>query len=375
MIEDNGTVKGAGLPEADQPHEGALGRSFRVGDLLLRLAALLAGLLVFIIALELLKRGMAGYGRQVFALFEVGTPTSALGLGWLLAYLFLSGSPVAALAVSLFATGALDPPATLLMITGSRLGASMVVLVTGLVYWARGEHNREGVGVGILALLTTAAIYLPAMLLATWLVMAGHIPVPAVAAEAPLTSLLDPLIEPVAGLIGAVLPPWALLVAGVGVLLGAFALLDRALPDIHHESPAMRRAGRLANSPFAMFLLGAAITSVTLSVSVSVSALVPLAARGIVRRERAVPYIMGANITTFIDTMVAALIVAGPAAFTIVAVEMGAVTAVSLLVLLFAYHPFERTLLRVEEAILIDRRATALFVVALICVPLALLLV
>lgn len=359
------------------PDETATANDPRGGwvSLLARLAALALGLLSFVLALELLKQGAAGYGRQLLGVLQVGSPASALGLGWLLAYLFLSGSPVAALAISLFAAGTLDAPQTLMMITGSRLGASMVVLVTGVIYWARGHHSREGVAVGVLALLTTAVIYLPAMFLAYWLVVAGHVPVPDVAATAPLASFLDPLVDPVVGLLAALLPPWGLLIAGVVALVGTFALFDRVMPDIHHESPAMLRAERLAGSPVAMFILGAAITSVTLSVSVSVSALVPLAARGVVRRERAIPYIMGANITTFVDTLVAALVAAGPAAFTIVLVEMVAVTVVSLAVLLLAYDRLERLLLTIQEGVMSDRRATAAFVAVLLFVPLGLLLV
>ncbi|HMQ35696.1 MAG TPA: hypothetical protein PKD53_33635, partial [Chloroflexaceae bacterium] len=134
-----------------------------------------------------------------------------------------------------------------------------------------------------------------------------------------------------------------------------------------------RRAGRLARSPLAMFLLGAGVTAVTLSVSVSVSALVPLAARGLVRRERVVPYIMGANITTFVDTLVAALLIGGPPAFIIVLVEMVSVAAVSLLALLLVYHRLERLLLHLQAGVMRDRRAMLVFVAALVCVPLGLL--
>lgn len=338
-----------------------------------RVGAMALGILVFIVALELLKRGAAGYGKQVFGLLEVRTPANALGLGWLLAYLFLSGSPVAALAIALFAAQTIDPLQTLMMITGSRLGASLVVLVVGLVYAVRGRRSQEGVAVGVLALLTTAVIYLPAMALAAWLLASGAVVIPAVAATAPMSSLLDPLVDPVAALVASFLPPWALIVLGVGTMLAAFALIDRALPAIHEEGGPLRMAGRLARSPMAMFLLGAAITSVTLSVSVSVAALVPLAARGLVRRARAVPYIMGANITTFVDTLVAALLVGGPPAFMIVLVEMVSVTAVSLLALLLVYHRLERLLLHVQEGVMRDRRAMLVFVAALVCVPLGLL--
>lgn len=333
-----------------------------------------AGLFVFILALESLKRGAGAYGSLASGLFRVESPAGALGLGWLLAYLFLSGSPVAALAVSLFAAGSLDALQTLMMITGSRLGASLVVLVTGLVYAARGRHSTEGVAVGVLSLLATAVIYLPAMALAYILVAGEFITVPAISATAPLTSLLDPIIDPIAGVMIDHISPLGLIGTGVLLLMGAFTLLDRALPTIHHESRALGRVERLSGSPQAMFLLGAGITSVTLSVSVSVSALVPLAARGVVRRERVVPYIMGANITTFVDTLVAALIVAGSAAFAIVLIEMVCVTFFSLLALALFYHPLERSLLRLQQVIMHNHRATAAFAAVLVLVPPGLLL-
>lgn len=357
-------------PEPGEAHPSV---GWRVAGLLVRVVTLVAGIVVFVIALELIKRGAAGYGSHVLGLLEVRTSASALGLGWLLAYLFLSGSPVAALAVSLFAAQAIDPLQTLMMITGSRLGSALVVLLAGLVYAVRGARSQEGVAVGVLAMLTTAAIYLPAMALATWLVVSGVVAVPDVTATEPLSSLLDPLVDPVAALVAAFLPLWALIVVGVLTMLGAFALIDRALPSIHHDGAAMQRAGRLADSPLAMFLLGAGVTAVTLSVSVSVSALVPLAARGLVRRERAVPYIMGANITTLIDTLVAALLTGGPPAFIIVLVKMVSVTVVSLLALLLAYRRFERLLLLLQEGAMRDRRAMLIFVALLVCVPLGLL--
>lgn len=346
----------------------------RLATMLTRAALFGAGLFLFILALESLKRGAGAYGSLASGLFRVESSAGALGMGWLLAYLFLSGSPVAALAVSLFAAGSLDALQTLMMITGSRLGASLVVLVTGLIYAARGRHSTEGVAVGVLSLLTTAVIYLPAMALAYMLVAGEYITVPAIGATAPLMSVLDPIIDPIAGVMLDHISPLGLIGTGVFMLMGAFTLLDRALPTIHHESRALGRVERLSSSPLAMFLLGAGITSVTLSVSVSVSALVPLAARGVVRRERTVPYIMGANITTFVDTLVAALIVAGPAAFAIVLIEMVCVSFFSLLALAFFYHPLERSLLRLQQVIMHNHRATAAFAAVLVLVPLGLLL-
>jgi Na+/phosphate symporter len=88
-----------------------------------------------------------------------------------------------------------------------------------------------------------------------------------------------------------------------------------------------------------MFLLGSAVTLLSMSVSVSVGLLVPLSARGYVRRENVIPYIMGANITTFIDTLIASILMNNPHSFTIVFVEMLSVSLVSLTVLTTLYRP------------------------------------
>jgi len=116
-----------------------------------------------------------------------------------------------------------------------------------------------------------------------------------------------------------------------------------------------------------------AVTSVTLSVSVSLSILVPLSAKGFIRRENMLPYIMGANITTFIDTLFAALVMSGPAAFTIVLVEMLSVTIISLIVLLFFYRWYERALIAMLDLVMRNNRTLASFVVVMLITPLILL--
>src|SRR2546426_1280848 len=60
----------------------------------------LAGLFIFILALQLLKQGAGTYGRDIIRFLNVSNTANSLGFGWLLAYIFLSGSPVAAIAVS-----------------------------------------------------------------------------------------------------------------------------------------------------------------------------------------------------------------------------------------------------------------------------------
>jgi solute carrier family 34 (sodium-dependent phosphate cotransporter) len=355
---------------APPPHHAAQSPPSRgVFAVLIRIGAAVLGIAIFIIALELLKTGAAAYGRNLIGALNITTPVNTLGFGWLLAYIFLSGSPVAAVAVSFFAAGTIDALQTFTMITGSRLGASFIVLFVGFLYYLRGHKRSDSVAIGVLALLTTAAIYLPALALGVWLINRDLLGLLSISAEAPLRTFLDPLLEPLIGVATQFLPGWALIPGGALALLLAFQLIDRALPNLDSEQSNLRRIGRVIANPLAMFLLGAGITSVTLSVSISLAILVPLAARGLVRRANSIPYIMGANITTFIDTLVAALLVGGPAAFTIVLIEMLSVTVLSLAVLAFAYTPFERTLLHTQEWVTRSNRTLAIFLGIILLIP------
>jgi solute carrier family 34 (sodium-dependent phosphate cotransporter) len=341
-----------------------------------KLLIMIFGLFVFILALQLLKKGAGTYGREIIAFLHVTNTANSLGFGWLLAYIFLSGSPVAAVAISFFAAGTISNMQAFTMITGSRLGASFIVLFVGFIYYLRGHQRSASISIGVLALLTTAAIYLPALAIGYWLLTSGALGVLQVSATTPVSSFLDSIYGPILTLINRWgLPGWAVFLGGIGSLLLAFNLLDRALPEMNAERSAFQRIGQLVYRPIAMFILGCAVTSVTLSVSVSLSILVPLSAKGLVRRENTLPYIMGANITTFIDTLVAALITGGPAAFTIVLVEMVSVAILSLLVLLLCYRSFERATLRFQELIIRDNRTLGAFLCIMLLVPLILLLV
>ena len=341
-----------------------------------KIALALVGLFLFILALQLLKTGTGQYGRAIMQVLNIVNATNAMGFGWLLAYIFLSGSPVAAIAVSFFASGTITALQAFTMITGSRLGAAFIVLFVGFLYYLRGQSRAASIAIGVLALLTTAAIYLPALVIGYWLLTSGALSSLQMQDATPMFSFLDAIYGPILGLIKTWgLPGWMVLLGGVGTLLLAFNLLDRALPEMHAERSSFQRIGRLVYRPIAMFLLGAAVTSVTMSVSVSLSILVPLSARGLVRRENTLPYIMGANITTFIDTLIAALITGGPAAFTIVLTEMVSVAVLSLIVLLFMYRPFERAILRTQEVVIRSNRSLGVFLFIMLLIPVILLLV
>src|SRR5262245_20212140 len=91
-------------------------------------------LFLFILSLELLKKGAGGVMPLLRSLHVVGV-LNTFGLGWLMAYCVLSGSPIAAVALTLFGAHQVSDVEALGMIAGSRFGAAFVVLLLGAIHY------------------------------------------------------------------------------------------------------------------------------------------------------------------------------------------------------------------------------------------------
>jgi sodium-dependent phosphate cotransporter len=340
-----------------------------------RLILFVVSLALFVVALELMKSGAGGAATLLERYLDIDNVPNALGFGWFATYLVLSGSPVAAVSVAFLATGALQQLPAYAMITGSRLGASFIVLFIGFVYVLRGQERRTGLAMGLLALVVTAAVYLPALVIGILLLEYGLLDAVQLSQGAALGSILDRALQPISQWLSSFLPGWAVMLAGLGVLWVSFYLFDRVLPELDLEHSRFGRAAHLVYRPLVMFLLGGVLTLLTLSVSLSLSLLVPLSARGYVRRENAIPYIMGANITTFVDTLLATVVLGSSDAFTVVLANMLSVTVLSLLILILFSNHYQRAVLGLVKWTLASNRNLALFIFTILVVPLVLMLI
>jgi solute carrier family 34 (sodium-dependent phosphate cotransporter) len=159
---------------------------------------------------------------------------------------------------------------------------------------------------------------------------------------------------------------------GLGIILVSFRLLDRVLPQLDGERHGDRRSAWL-KKPWPMFALGCVVATLTLSVSVALTVLVPLASRGYIKKEESIPYIMGANITTLADTLVAAMILGDAIAVHIVIAEAIAVSIVSLIYLAFFYRALRKWVTALDAWVVSSPRRLWLFVGALFLLPALLL--
>ena len=336
-----------------------------------RLLFALGALFVFIFALETLKQGAGGVADILESASAHGS-VNILGFGWLGSYFVMSGSPVAAIAVSLRASNVISDNEAFAMLNGSRLGASFIVLFIGFLYYLGRKRTANGLFIGAVALLTTFTIYIPVWLIGSFLLQRGWFD----GIEFPIPTFVGDFKEftfrPAVDWLAGALPRLLLFTVGVGLLFASFQIFDRALPNLEQPSLRVERISRLLRRPLAMFALGLVITMITLSVSISVTLLIPLSLKRYIRRGDVIPYVMGASISTWLDTMLAAILLDSPRAFTIVFTQMAVGLAVSLAVLLFAYRPYSRVILALARRASRSRAGFALFLGAILLVPLVL---
>jgi Na+/phosphate symporter len=340
---------------------------------LIKIGLFILSLFLFVLAITLMKEGADGLGPLVRDKMRVDNVANSLGFGWLFAYVIMSGSPVAAAALTFFDGGVIDKLGAFAMINGSRVGGSFIVLFIGFIYVLRGRNRATSLSMGLLSLSVTGTTHLFALGIGLYLLQFGHLDGMQLQSGALLTSATDIIFDPVAGFFMAFLPRWALFVVGLAVIMASFTLFDRCLPQMAIKESQVGAIARLVYRPWVMFVLGAFVTLVSMSVSISLSILVPLGDRGFIRRENVIPYIMGANITTFIDTLLAAVLLDNPPAFTVVLVQMVSIAIVSAITLTGVYYRYEQAMLNFAAWVTAEDRHLVFFMITIFVTPLLLM--
>lgn len=340
-----------------------------------KISLFVASLYLFILAISLMKSGARSLAPLIGSLSVISAGANCLGFGWMFAYTIMSGSPVAAAALTLFDAQVIDEMGAFTMITGSRLGASFIVLCVGFIYVLRGRDRVTSLSMGTLSMTITTTTYLPGLLLGAFLLNTGLLDSIQLHSGAVLISIIDLVITPITGLATNLLPSWAVFLLGLAVILISLNLFDKCLPEMTIKESQVGWVSNLVFRPMVMFILGAFVTMISMSVSISLALLVPLSDRGFIRRENVIPYIMGANITTFFDTLLAAVLLNNPAAFTVVLVGMVSTTVVSLSILITLYHHYQRTTLNFTSWVTSSNRNLAIFMITILFAPLILILI
>ncbi len=359
---------------ADYLRRGRISRPFPPWVLLL---GSLATLFIFFFSVRLLgaatdalSGGVTPYLRTV-----IDGELSALGVGWLGALVLMNGSVVAALSVSLLHSGLVNDAEFFMMISGTRLGGSGIVFLIGVLDHLQRRHAglEDSTSMGVLTFLITHSIYIPATAL-------GFLLLPFLT-----TYMLDPrvmdrltiqtfeLFTPVTDLIIELLGGWLSIILSILILFLSLKLFAEVVCCL--DGNVLRRHLLVfLERKWIAFFAGMLITMATASVAFSLGIFVPLYNRKVIKKKVMIPYIMGANIGTFSDTLLAGIILETVDGVLVVFILTGLASVVTMMALAVS-DTFIEAMEFLQNRIVDSWHLFLAFMAALLLAPLLLVMV
>lgn len=337
----------------------------------------LSGILVFVLSIKVLRESVSvltPFLKSIFLALDL-SPVNSLAFGWLTSYAIMSGSPIAALSLNLFDAGVIGTKSSFLMVFGSRLGAAFILVAIGLVEYLRGKSDLvDSMSVALLTFIVTYLVFIPGLAVSYLLFHSHFMKYFSFAVPSGFITAIDSFFGPVSSFflssIGAPLSFFLSLV----LLYLSLSTFDRAFQGIEVKEAKSSWINYMMRKTYFSFILGALVTLAAQSVSLSLGIIVPLYLKGYVQRRDIIPYIMGANLTTFIDTFFVALILNNVVAQEIVIAVMVGNLIVTALFLIGYKYTYE-IIVRSMNYLLSHEKAIAVFMILLFLIPGALFLV
>ena len=170
------------------------------------------------------------------------------------------------------------------------------------------------------------------------------------------------------------IPPWiTLIMGGVTIILSLWGL-ERYMTALFSMPKSWNLIRGTFMKPFRAFLAGLLFTILVPSTTVMVSILVPLAASGVISAEYYIlPYVLGANIGTVFDVMLAALATGNPVSLGVWLVHLS-INVFGAVIFFPLLAPFSRLARWSSEKVTKSPKTTLLFMAIFHAVPISILL-
>ncbi len=297
---------------------------------LLRLAAVVGLLFIFLMGVKGLGDGFKLLGRDLLQAFFTATENPFIGLlvGILATSIVQSSSVTTSMIVGLVA--APENPLPLAnavpMIMGANIGTTVTASIVSLAHMGRSAEFRRAFAVAnchdffnymsVLILLplelATGFLRRTAGLFARTLEGTGGYKY-----ESPLKEALSAALGPFESLGEALFPAergqavFLIVLAGVFIFFSLF-LLVKVMRSAMRSRVEGFFSNVLGTSALLSMAVGTIATAMVQSSSITTSLLVPLAGAGLITLEQAFPVTLGANIGTTVTALLASLAVSGP---------------------------------------------------------------
>jgi len=306
--------------------------------------------------------------------------TTGVFAGWLSTAILHSSGAFDSIIVALASSGAVPLSIAVAAIIGAEMGTTITPFLVSVVSHIR-KRRRLTASFSVtmshvLYNLFTLLIFYPAELffkVFTKVAVQGrYIFVKATWLRA-IPDLID-VMTPWVGLLLRHIPPWLGLLLGGATLIASLICLERYMTAFFSMPRSWNLIRATFTRPLRAFAAGFLFTVLVPSTTVMVSILVPLADSGVIRADYYIlPYILGANIGTVFDVMIAALATGNPVALGIWLVHL-TINLVGACIFLPILKPFSALVRRTAETISLSPKRTLFIAVVFHAVPILVLI-
>lgn len=272
---------------------------------------------LFIFAIELIKKTSLFLTPDIKDfLLQSLTPIKALSLGWFTTSLVQSSGAVSSITAAFAGNNLINLPTAVFVLLGAALGTTITALIISLITLAKQKKDfRHGFEIGLSysiysAILVTIVFILELLFgifsktsnfLAHKIV--GNVPI------LKIPNIIDIITAPIINPLFEITNKAILLAIAFILLIIALRYLGKSIVEVFGgEERAQKFINKHFESKYKAYLTGVILTAIIFSSSITIGLLVPLAATRLIGLRKSIPFILGADLGTFSDTFLAALI-------------------------------------------------------------------
>ncbi len=336
----------------------------------------------FISAIVLIKSSAKIMGQSLAStiVLLIRDTTSAVFAGWISTTLLHSSGAFDSIICAFVSSGVMPLGLSVGTIIGAEIGTTVTPFLISVMGRLRGDGESEAAFnvtmSHVLYNLFTLAIFYPIELFfGTFTKIAEYgtqifVKVEWLNSVPDLLNVITPWVKPLLTMI----PPWLGLVTGGVLLLVALGAVEKYMTAIFSMPRSWNIIKNTFTRPRRAFLAGFVFTVLVPSTTVMVSLLVPLAASGVIRAEYYIlPYILGANIGTVFDVMIAAMATGDPVSMGVWLVHL-TINVVGAIIFLPILDPFAKFTRKVAEYVSRDPKTTLIITALFHIIPASIIL-
>jgi len=358
--------------------------NIKKGDRITAGVKLIGLLYLFILSIELIKKSSLFLAPNIKDfLLQSLSPIKAVSVGWFSTAIVQSSGAVSTITAAFAGNNLLSFPTAVYIVIGAALGTTITAIIISLItVSAKRKDFRHGFEIGLCYAIYSAFLVIIAFLLEYFFSFFSKTSIFLASKLGGKISLLK-----IPDLVGIITSPIVnplfsknnkifILILGFAILIFALRYMGKAVIGIFGgEENARKFINKHFESKYKTYLIGALLTAVLFSSSITIGLLVPLAVVRLIGLKRSIPFILGADLGTFTDVFLAALIIDKIPALAIALVYIMIAVLGALIFLPNTKFLFRITKYVSKKLIKISRKKALYILIALIAIPLLIILI